>query len=101
MNEPDKMLALVSEAINYFDDTNFQLSKIMRKAIHIARLRNDYENLFWLNAEMINVNKDTLAVLEKEFVESIPKSKSGYLIKRYLKERTINEFDENSNPIDK
>jgi len=75
MNEPDKMLALVSEALNYFDDSNFQLSKIMRKAIHIAHLRNDYENLFWLKAEMINFNKDTLTVLRKEFGESIPSSK--------------------------
>lgn len=106
MDESEKILELVREALNYFDDTNYQLSKIMKKAIHIARLRNDYENLFWLKLEMITFNpddslQDALQALENEFIEPIPKSKVDYLKRAYDNERKISVFYKNNNNVDK
>lgn len=101
MNEPEKMLELVREALNYFDDTNYQLSKIMKKAIHIARLRNDYENLFWLKLEIITIRGNAFQDLEHDFIELIPKSKVDYLTKVYENERKIRQLDKNNNYVDK
>lgn len=53
MNALDRMLDLVHEAMGEFDKPEYKLSNVVRKAIRIARLRNDYENLWWLEEEMI------------------------------------------------
>lgn len=53
MNVLDRTLDLVQEALSEFDRPEYRLSNVIRKAIRIARLRNDYENLWWLEEEMI------------------------------------------------
>lgn len=53
MNVLDRTLDLVHQALNEFDKPDYKLSNVIRKAIRIARLRNDFENLWWLEEEMI------------------------------------------------
>jgi hypothetical protein len=54
------ILNLVNEALNNIDDQNIPLSTIIRKSIHIARLRNDFINLWWLEWEMISIDDKNL-----------------------------------------
>lgn len=49
----ERTLALVHQALAEFDEPDYKLSSVIRKAIRIARLRSDYENLWWLQEEMI------------------------------------------------
>src|SRR4051794_22930056 len=44
--------ALVRSALEDVDDPTVRLSALIRKAIRIARLRNDYAALLWLDMEM-------------------------------------------------
>jgi hypothetical protein len=53
VNMLDRMLSIVQQALEEFDSPNYELSGVIRKAVRIARLRNDYENLWWLQEEMI------------------------------------------------
>lgn len=53
MDVLDRTLNLVHEALSEFDKPEYRLSTVVRKAIRVARLRNDYENLWWLEEEMI------------------------------------------------
>lgn len=53
MNIRDRILDLVQKALDEYDKPNYKLSNIIRKAIRIARLRNDWKNLLWLELEMI------------------------------------------------
>ncbi len=51
-NPLDRCLVLVSEALRDIDNEPVRLSAIIRKCIRVARLRNDYANLWWLEQEM-------------------------------------------------
>lgn len=48
----DRALALVETALEDLETARSALSSIIRKCIRIARLRNDYRNLWWLEVEM-------------------------------------------------
>jgi hypothetical protein len=54
-----RTLNLVKEALDELDRPETRLSTVIRKAIRIARLRNDYENLFWLRMETIRITDQT------------------------------------------
>lgn len=59
MNVLDRVLALTTETLGELESGQSKLSAILRKSMRIARLRNDYENLWWLHLEMSSVdNKD-------------------------------------------
>ncbi|HEV7906304.1 MAG TPA: hypothetical protein VGO96_20860 [Pyrinomonadaceae bacterium] len=64
MNQNEKLLSLVQEALSELDQPNYKLSSVIRKSIRIARLRNDFDNLYWLELEMVDMrdkwNKDHL-----------------------------------------
>jgi ABC-type transport system involved in cytochrome c biogenesis ATPase subunit len=52
-----------------FDGPDYRLSSVRRKAIRIARLRNDYENLWWLQAEMLaDSDKEARNRIKKELL---------------------------------
>jgi hypothetical protein len=53
MSVLDRTLKLVQTTLDEFDNPNYKLSSVLRKAIRIARLRNDHENLWWLQEEML------------------------------------------------
>jgi len=46
-------LEFVTTTLNEVESNQVPLSSIIRKCIWVARLRNDYENLWWLELEMI------------------------------------------------
>ncbi|MBN1594273.1 MAG: hypothetical protein JW941_13600 [Candidatus Coatesbacteria bacterium] len=58
MNAIEKVAKLVSEALDDLDSSDKKLSAVIRKAIRIARLRNDFENLWWLEYEMCSMDDD-------------------------------------------
>ena len=58
MDELTKIANLVRDALDSLDDPNTKLSASIRKAIRIARLRNDYDNLWWLESEMLSWGND-------------------------------------------
>lgn len=51
-----QVLDLVQQALVDLDTPGVRLSSVIRKAIRIARLREDYENLYCLSMEMRTVN---------------------------------------------
>ncbi len=53
MDALDRTLDLVHQALSEFDKPDYRLSNVVRKAIRIARLRNDFENLWWLEEEVV------------------------------------------------
>jgi hypothetical protein len=48
----DQVLSLVQQALDDFDKPDITVSNLVRRAIRIARLRNDFDNLWWLELEM-------------------------------------------------
>jgi hypothetical protein len=54
----ENLFSLVSEALKDIENNN-PLSSIIRKAIRIAKLKNDFGNLFWLEYEMISFDDTT------------------------------------------
>jgi len=103
MIEINRLITLVKEAFDEFSNPNFRTSNVVRKAIRIARLRNDYVNLFWLETEMVS-SDNTFAISrirdevrshcsEEKLIEA--------LIEGYAKNRKIREIDENGNLVNK
>lgn len=58
MDQNSTILQLIQEAFAEFDKPDLKVSKAIRKAIRIARLRNDFDNLYWLEFEMIDVRDE-------------------------------------------
>jgi hypothetical protein len=54
----DYLMDLVRSALRDVDDVSVPVSSIARRALHVARLRNDWEAQLWLNLEMTSVAKD-------------------------------------------
>ena len=82
MNSQDHILELVIALIEDFDTPKMTLSGILRKAIRIAQLRGDYDNLLWLELEM--VSKDDAESRKQIAVEYV----SHYSIEDY---KTVRE----------
>lgn len=59
MNPEQYLLDLVREALDELETREAPLSASIRKAIRIARLREDWLNLFWLKWEMISIVSDS------------------------------------------
>lgn len=58
MIETTELFRLTQEAISSLENADKRLSDVIRSCIRIARLRNDYVNLIWLQREVIdNQNK--------------------------------------------
>jgi hypothetical protein len=70
MTESSELLQLVQTSISTLDSRNAKLSAIIRACIRIARLRNDFISLLWLQREII----DNQNILERRrvFDEIIP-----------------------------
>jgi hypothetical protein len=52
MEPSDRVLILITEALDAIETGSQPLSEAIRKSIRIARLRNDYLNLWWLEWEL-------------------------------------------------
>ncbi len=107
MNLSEKILALVSSALDDLNDTSCSLAAVTRKAVRVARLRNDYVNLWWLENELMS--SDEKDKRWQIIVEMLPHfSKKDYeatrkhIVEIFIEERAITQmlFDEEQ-PKDK
>lgn len=74
MSPNEYILSLVNDALRDIESDNIQLSSIIRKCIRIARLRNDYVNLWWLNWEMMGLpNKNSIHETTQEIIPHLSK----------------------------
>jgi len=55
----EHILKIVIEAFDLLDSDSVPLSKVIQRCIRIARLRNDFLNLWWLEWEMIDISNQT------------------------------------------
>jgi len=99
------IIELVKEAFEEFDTPNFRLSNILRKAIRIARLRNDFDSLWWLGLEMISFeNKDAKRRISEEISPHYSRDRfittQKYIGKAFLDERKVRKIDQKGNVIE-
>lgn len=100
------ILNLVCDALDSLDDPNAKLSASIRKAIRIARLRNDYDNLWWLEWEMLSwENEEAKRRIAEEIAPHYTKDKYEYttnmLVKAYMDERSCMSVSNNGKLITK
>jgi hypothetical protein len=106
MNITEELLSLVHKTFDEYDQPNPKLSNIIRKAIRIARLRNDYDNLRWLRMEMTDLNdKNAVSLINKEMASHYSKEELKRLIQQhweiYDEERIFRGVNQNLEIIDK
>lgn len=65
MYNKDYILELIQTALNDLDQQNIRLSAVARKALRIARLRNDWKTVYWLQIELDGFS-DKNAVARRE-----------------------------------
>jgi len=96
---------LVTRALDELESGKSGLSSVTQKAIRIARLRNDYANLFWLEYEMLPL-KDNMARGQIKFEISLHYDEDeferlrNWVVNSYLSERKCREMDEHGDLID-
>ena len=101
----DKALDLVTRALEELDRPDCRVSAVVHKAIRIARLLNDYDNLWWLQVEMIPRDSTGAARLEvlKEVVPHYTKEsyefRRGQVTDAYVEERKIKEVGDYGMPV--
>lgn len=98
MNPNNHIQNLISETIATVESNNISLSIVIRKCIRIARLRNDYLNLWWLEWEMVNItNENERLKILREILSHFPKESYEYFKKNltaeWVKEREIVTID--------
>lgn len=91
-----EILRFAREALNDIE-TGQPLSKIIQKAIRTAKLKNDYENLFWLEMELISTNDgaNTKKLADKikqhlsphDYIAARDSAVSAYISDRYISDR--------------
>jgi hypothetical protein len=102
----DKILSLVTAALESIDDPNIRLSAIIRKAIRIARLRNDFDNLWWLEWEMMEwtdkeARKRIICELAPHYTDELFNIVQKQLGMEYASERRCMSLDREGKIVDK
>jgi hypothetical protein len=101
MQISEKLIGLIDKALSEFDSLDFRLSSIIRNAIRIARLRNDFDSLWWMEMEMVIINKETLKQITEEiqphYSEDHFRQLNVQIVKKYFSERKINKMDQSGN----
>lgn len=82
-----------------------KVSELIRQAARIARLRNDYLNLWWLEWEMVDIaNKDVRFRAIDEIIPHFTKEPFTYWHDKFygiwVDERAVVHFDEDNNPVE-
>ncbi|MDP2885954.1 MAG: hypothetical protein Q8P51_13140 [Ignavibacteria bacterium] len=100
----DKILELAHQALNELDTPNRLLSSVIRKCIRIARLRNDFDNLLWLELEMRDFSdKQTKRKILLEIAFHYAKDDFKELYDRvlasYMTERSCRQYDDHSKTL--
>ena len=102
----DRILALTTETLGELENGQIKLSAALRKSMRIARLRNDYENLWWLHLEMSSVeNKDAQRRIAWEiaphYTEDQFNDLKAHQLAAYLDERRCRTLDSKGEIKDK
>ena len=102
--DSDRILKLVEEAISALDTGNQKLSVVIRKCIRIARLRNDFTNLLWLEREMIDATNEyerarVLGEIRPHFTKDQFDKLNKTIVEMWIKERPVLQLDNNIQPI--
>ena len=102
MQVSEKLMDLVDKALSEFDSTDFRLSNVMRKAIRIARLRNDFDNLWWLEMEMISfenteARQKIIKEIQAHYSSDRFKALHLHIGKAYIDERKVHKYDKGGN----
>lgn len=106
MSVQDKMLNIVQVALDEFNSPDYKLSSVLRKAIRIARLRNDYENLWWLEYEMISLwdetarERITKEILRHYSTDDFKRAQKGVL-DAYIGSRKVQDIEDDESIVDK
>jgi hypothetical protein len=95
----DRAINLVTNALDEIDSKRMPVSSIIRKAIRIARMRNDYESLYWLEYEMIGFkDKHSRDRLRSEIALHFDKQSFNalrrYVVEAYISERQIAKMED-------
>lgn len=100
----DRVNEQLGQALDQFDDPDMTLSSHIRRAIRIAGLSNDYENLYWLELEMRSIENNTdWTRIATEFAAHWPADKRSEIESAvwdtYRRERGYHERDVLGKPI--
>ncbi|MFC4052130.1 hypothetical protein ACFOY4_20800 [Actinomadura syzygii] len=95
-----QVLSLTQDALDNIDDPTVSLSAVLRKAIRVARMRNDYEDLARLGLEMDfrSTGVDTVPLeysphfSKNEWKELVLQIVDAYIVERSLGSKKDNVF---------
>lgn len=104
----NKVNDILQQAFTEIDNESGKLSSVIRKAIRIARLRNDYGNLLWLQLEMtpymeMEVRKKVVEEIiphynKEEYNTILIKAIAAYILNR--KQRTLKQNGNDAKLVD-
>lgn len=99
LSRNEYILNLVNDTLNGIDKTDMTLSSIIRKCIRIARLRNDYINLWWLNWETVSISNKKFNEIAQEIAPYFSKNEFESYKKNFalewIRERSMVVVTEN------
>ena len=106
MDPVSRILELVKTALDEFGRGDILLSTSIRMAIRIARLRNDYTNLCWLEQEMVDFRDMQARIrivgeIKPHFSSTEWEELRTSIGNAYLGERKMKEVDYEGNFLDK
>ncbi len=100
MTQLDSVVGLMQECFSQLSQSKCQLSDVISKCIRIARLRDDWANVYWLKSEMISVDdKETRDYMKTEVFYHLSQSLSKeqlaairkHIVENYVGRRTLSE----------
>ena len=102
----ERILQLVRQSLESFEEPGFRVSSLVRNAVHIARLRNDFENLWWLKWELATPrSEEEVRQLLMELVPHFSEEQFNELKRRhslaFVAERKTREPDAAGNLVEK
>jgi len=99
MSEQSELLQLVQNTVNAADTGTVKLSSVIRSCIRIARLRNDFVSLLWLQRELIdNQNEFERRRVFSEIIPHFTKDQFNHFnklfVEMWMQERPAIAFED-------
>ncbi len=86
MDLNEHVLRLTYDALTDIENPRVPLSAIIRRSIRISRLRNDFDNLWWLEMEMCGIKEVKNPLIKREINQHYTKELFSLLERHYLDE---------------
>jgi len=98
-----QILRLTQAALDELDTPGIPLSRTIRKAIRVARLRRDYVNLYWLEAEVRTrgdeaARRQIIAEVSPHFTREQGRELHKRTIEAFLNRRTLEHLQSKDDP---